>query len=177
MVLPLPRTSISFGTGAECFLAHAGSASMASGLRVGAFPSKVTVPVMDEAARATPGQTDTATSTAASRILFPVPRMLGSLVIATLASDITVDVPCAALWIGPSVHPAQRLCNPRIASNSTGRDSRPHAFSNASDSASLGSRSGTSAWRRISQPAAATKHPPTATNAATSRPEGRTPSG
>ena len=35
-------------------------------------------------------------------------------------------------------------------------------FSKASDSASLGSRSGTSACRRISQVAAATKHPPTA---------------
>src|SRR4029450_3899625 len=55
MVLPLPRTSISFGTGAVCFLAHAGSASMASGLSVGTFPSKVTVPVMVEAATATPG--------------------------------------------------------------------------------------------------------------------------
>ena len=86
MVLPLPRTSISFGTGAECFLAHAGSASMASGLRVGTFPSKVTVPVTDEAATATPGQTDTATSPAASHNLFAVLRMLGSLVIADLVS-------------------------------------------------------------------------------------------
>ena len=81
MVLPVPRTSISFGTGVGCFLAHTGSASMASGLRTGGFPSKVTVPVMDEAAKATPGQTDNATSPAASRNLFPVPRMLGSLVI------------------------------------------------------------------------------------------------
>ena len=75
MVLPLPRTSISFGTGAVCFLAHAGSASMASGLSAGAFPSKVTVPVMVEAASATPGQTDTATSPAASHNLFPVARI------------------------------------------------------------------------------------------------------
>src|SRR6476659_4175287 len=80
MLLALPRTSISFGTGAVCFLAHAGSASMASGLRVGAFPVKVTVPVMDEAAKATPGQTDTATITPASHKLFPVLRMLGSLI-------------------------------------------------------------------------------------------------
>ena len=108
MVLPLPRTSISFGTGAECFLAHAGSASMASGLRGGAFPSKVTVPVTVEAATATPGQTDTdtATSPAASHNLFPVPRMLSSLVIANLASDFTsrrtvryqfVNVPAAQI--------------------------------------------------------------------------------
>ncbi len=38
----------------------------------------------DEAANATPGQTDTATSPAASHNLFPVLRMLGSLVIANL---------------------------------------------------------------------------------------------
>ena len=73
MVLPLPRTSISAGTGFECFLAHAGSASMASGLRAGGFPSKVTVPVMDEAATATPGQPATATSPAASHNLFRCP--------------------------------------------------------------------------------------------------------
>ena len=59
---------------------------MASGLSVGAFPSKVMVPVTVEAATATPGQTDTATSPAASHNLFPVPRMLGSLVIANLVS-------------------------------------------------------------------------------------------
>ena len=91
MVLPLPRTSISFATGPECFLAHAGSASIASGLSVGAFPSKVTVPLMDEAAPATPGHTDTATTTAASHTLIPVPRMLDSLVIAILISVVTVD--------------------------------------------------------------------------------------
>jgi hypothetical protein len=34
---------------------------------------------MVEAAKATPGQTDTATSQAASHNLFPVPRMLASL--------------------------------------------------------------------------------------------------
>ena len=81
IVLPLPRVSISFGTGAECFFAHAGSASMASGLRAGIFPSKVTVPLMVEAANATPGQNDTATTLAASHNLFPVRRMLCSLVI------------------------------------------------------------------------------------------------
>src|SRR5262249_57348848 len=58
------------------------------------------------------------------------------------------------------------------------RRGRPaQAFSNASDSASLGSRSGTSACRRINQPAAPRKHPPTATKAATSRVDGRMPSG
>ena len=172
MVLPLPRTSISFGTGAECFLAHTGSASMASGLSVGAFPSKVTVPVMVEAAKATPGQTDTATSPAASHNLFPVPRMLGSLVIANL----TPSSSTRRLGSGPTLHrrPPSRACN-SAAKASARRVSS--AFSNASDSASLGSRSGTSACRRISQPAAATKHPPTATNAATSRTDGRNPSG
>jgi hypothetical protein len=38
----------------------------------------VTVPETDEAAMATPGQPDTATSTAANHNPFAVPRMLGS---------------------------------------------------------------------------------------------------
>src|SRR4051794_20416266 len=80
MVLPLPRTSASLGTGAVCFLAHAGSASMVSGRRVGTFPSKVTVPVIDDAATATPGQSDTAINPAVSHNLPPTQRMLGSLV-------------------------------------------------------------------------------------------------
>src|ERR1700704_3416386 len=46
IVLPLPSTSISFGTGALCFAAHVGSASMASGFRFGILPSYVTVPLM-----------------------------------------------------------------------------------------------------------------------------------
>ena len=180
MVLPLPRTSISFGTGAECFLAHTGSASMASGLRAGAFPSKVTVPVMVEAAKATPGQTDTATSPAASHNLFPVPRMLGSLVIANLVVPIViVDAAVGAelRFRADSTPdpPSGQLARARALD--AGLADRPQTFSNASDSASLGSRSGTSACRRISQLAAATKHPPTATNAATSRTDGRSPSG
>src|SRR5882672_10276204 len=85
-VLPLPRTSISFATGPVCFLAQMGSASMAIGLSTGAFPSNVTVPLMVEAATATPGKTNTAASPAASHNLFPVLRMLGSLVIANLSS-------------------------------------------------------------------------------------------
>jgi len=52
---------------------------MASGLSAGALPSKVIVPETDEAALATPGQTDNATSQVASHNLFPIPRMLGSL--------------------------------------------------------------------------------------------------
>jgi hypothetical protein len=39
-------------------------------------------PVTDEAAKATLGQTDNATSDAASRNLYPVPRILGSLFVA-----------------------------------------------------------------------------------------------
>jgi hypothetical protein len=62
---------------------------------VGAFPSKVTVPVTVEAAMATPGQTDIATSTAASRIPYPVPRMLGSF--ARLVAGIAVDEQCVNL--------------------------------------------------------------------------------
>src|SRR5512134_1721943 len=78
IVLPPPRTSISLGTGLACFLAHAGSASMVSGLRVGTFPSKVTDPVTDDAARATPGHTAAATNPAARHTRFAVPRILVS---------------------------------------------------------------------------------------------------
>jgi hypothetical protein len=58
-----------------------GSAFMSIPLSAGGFPSKVMVPVTVEAARATPGQTDAATSTAASHNLFPVARMLDIFVI------------------------------------------------------------------------------------------------
>ena len=81
MVLPVPRTSASFGAGfPPCFLWQTISASMASGLSAGAFPAKVTVPVMVAAATATLGQPNTATSPAASHNLFRVPRMLSSFV-------------------------------------------------------------------------------------------------
>ena len=46
IVLPEPSTSISLATGVVCLDAHAGSASMASGFRLGTLPSYVTVPVM-----------------------------------------------------------------------------------------------------------------------------------
>src|SRR5688500_17184962 len=91
MPLAAPSTSASPSTGFECFLAQAGSASMESGLRLGGFPSKVAVPVM-LAAAAIPGHIDAATSPAASHILFPAARMLGSLVIANLILVVTVDV-------------------------------------------------------------------------------------
>src|SRR6185503_6505663 len=78
MVLPPPRTSISFGTGPECFLAHAGSASMVSGLSAGGLPVNVTVPVTDDAAIATPGHIHPVTSPTASHNRFPVARILGS---------------------------------------------------------------------------------------------------
>jgi hypothetical protein len=40
IVLPLaPSFNISFGTGALCFPAHTGSASIASGFRFGTLPS------------------------------------------------------------------------------------------------------------------------------------------
>jgi hypothetical protein len=48
---------------------------------VGAFPSKVTVPVTDDAASATPGHTTTATSPAARHNLFAVLCILVSFVI------------------------------------------------------------------------------------------------
>jgi hypothetical protein len=54
---------------------------MSIGLSAGGFPSNVTVPVTVDAAAATPGQPNTTASAAAGHTLFPVPRMLGSLVI------------------------------------------------------------------------------------------------
>jgi hypothetical protein len=83
IVLPLPRTSISAGTGFVCFFAHAGSASIASGLRVGTFPSKVTVPFTVDAARATAGHITPPASAAATHNIFAVLRILVSFVIAS----------------------------------------------------------------------------------------------
>ncbi len=64
---------------------------MASGLRVGTFPSKVTVPVMVEAAKAMLGQTNNAASPAAIHNPFTLLRMLRSLVIANLVFIVTDD--------------------------------------------------------------------------------------
>src|SRR5688572_21426591 len=100
MVWPEPRTSISAGTGPVCFFAQAGSASIASGFRAGGFPAKTTVPLMDEAADATLGQTDIATNPAASHTLFPVTRMLDSLVIANLVSADFADGHHRPSWGG-----------------------------------------------------------------------------
>src|SRR5262245_8485600 len=170
IVLPLPRTSIGFGTGAVCFLAHTGSASMASGLRLGAVPANVTVPVMVDAAKATPGHTTAAASPAATKNLFAVLRILVSLIMATRRVDaaaVAHDWNLARLYTG--------LRHPINSRSLRVRVETTHAFSNASDSARRGSRSGTRACRRISQVAAATKHPPMARNAATSRIDGRIP--
>jgi hypothetical protein len=122
---------------------------MESGRSAGAFPSKVTVPVIVEAASATPGQTDTATSTAASRNPYPVPRMLGSFVIANLVSVVTVDDAYRPLCgMGRLYNEPIACATPhnlvRLPVRGTGPDV-PQTFSNASDSASRGSRSGTSA--------------------------------
>src|SRR6478672_11094781 len=140
MVLPLPRTSISFGTGAECFLAHTGSASIASGLSVGAFPSKVTVPVMDEAATATPGQNDTVTSAAASHNLFPVPRMLCSLVWVSANSVSVVSL--------DSQREVRRLYTRPAVSATLTQASRPHG----SDRAGRDPNSGVLEGERFSEP-------------------------
>src|SRR4051794_19774825 len=91
IVLPLPRVSISFATGPVCFLAQSGSASIASGLRVGAFPSNVMIPVIVEAAAATPGQKETAINEAARNNLLPVTHMLGSFVIAQIVASVVTD--------------------------------------------------------------------------------------
>jgi len=66
---------------------------------------------MVEAAIATLGQTDTATTPAASHNRFPVTRMLGSLLIVYgktwSPSPSKVPTPVE----GPTLHPAQHLCN------------------------------------------------------------------
>ena len=203
MVLPLPRTSISFGTGAECFLAQAGSASMASGLRAGSFPVEG-----DGSGDGRGGEGDARPNRQRdqpSRQPQPVPcpahaRLLGHRETSCLSSQSTLS--SVYPGIRPTLQRASCLCNPpsrlvipalRAAlrrwhglfapdDSSALRRGRlaqldAQTFSKASDSASLGSRSGTSACRRISQLAAATKHPPTATSAATSRADGRSPSG
>src|SRR5688500_19352273 len=67
MALPLPRTSASFGAVFDgCILAHAGSASRASGLRAGGLPSKTTVPVMVDCANAAPGHNTAAAASPAA---------------------------------------------------------------------------------------------------------------
>src|SRR5688572_18134362 len=109
MELPLPRTSASFGAGfPPCFLWQVGSASTESGLRAGGFPSKVMVPLMVDAATATPGQSNTATSPAASHNPFRVPRMFSSLVIANLVLVVTVDAALSNVSSlscgGPTLH-------------------------------------------------------------------------
>src|SRR5688500_12935487 len=98
MVLPLPRTSASFGAGfPPCFLWQVGSASTESGLSAGGFPSKVMVPLMVDAATATPGQSNTATSPAASHNPFRVPRLFSSLVIAHLVLLVPLDAALVSL--------------------------------------------------------------------------------
>src|SRR6185295_18895548 len=91
-VLPVPRTSISLGTGVECFLAHAGSASMASGLSEGSFPSKVIVPVTDEPAAAAPGQVDNPTNPAIRHNPLAILRMLVRFVIFSFASVVIINL-------------------------------------------------------------------------------------
>jgi len=59
---------------------------MASGFKAGGVPVKVTVPVTDEAAKGTLGESETAATTAASHNRVSILRMLGSLVIANLVS-------------------------------------------------------------------------------------------
>src|SRR5262245_31620625 len=99
MALPGPRTSASFCAGVVCFFAHTGSASMAMGLRLGAVPEKVTVPVIDEPAPAAPGQADNATSPVARHNVLNLARMSGSLVIANLATWSPSTLP----FFGPRV--------------------------------------------------------------------------
>src|SRR5215213_8383689 len=74
MVWPLPSTSASPGAGLACFLAQAGSASIARGLSAGGFPSKVIVPVMDAAPKAAAGHNATANNATARHDPFPDTR-------------------------------------------------------------------------------------------------------
>jgi hypothetical protein len=73
-------------------LAHAGSASIASGFIPGGFPSKVTVPVTVEAAKAAPGEIDNASSPAMKPTVFPVQRILGSLIKLVIAKRVSAAV-------------------------------------------------------------------------------------
>ena len=129
------------------------------------------VPVTVDAATAMPGQPNTVTSPAASHNLFPVKRMLISLVImGRLYNGLSASV--------QPLHAGHDFDAPVSAQLSPASKAvAPQMFSKASDSASLGSRSGTSACRRISQLAVATKDPPTAMSAATSSSDGLNPSG
>jgi len=74
---------------------------MVSGLSVGTFPSKVTVPLMVDAASASPGHaTAAAASPAARHHLFAAFPTLGVLVIANLASLVIVDgAVIPAMWM------------------------------------------------------------------------------
>src|SRR5258708_35257117 len=80
---------------------------------------------MDGAATARPGQTDIATSPAASHNLFPDTRMLGSLVIANLVSVVPVDTACRPPWSGPTLHRARHPCNPSTSDSSTSDSTSP----------------------------------------------------
>jgi hypothetical protein len=97
---------------------------MESGLRGGAFPSKVTVPLTVEAADATPGHTNTAISPAARHNLFPIARMLGSLIGSLRFSIVTVDAAQPLKWADST--PARRSVQPRrTASEPPGSSSAP----------------------------------------------------
>jgi hypothetical protein len=84
---------------------------MASGLKAGAFPSNVMVPVMDEAAFATPGRTATATRAAAQDREFPKTRRHGSMVIAKPRIP-TVDVDESERCVAPVIATCQGLRKP-----------------------------------------------------------------
>src|SRR5262245_18865315 len=90
MVLPLPRTSASLSAGVGCFLAHTGSASIASGLSLGGVPSKVTVPVTVPAAETAAGHHAAAASAVARHNAFNILLMLVRFVISNFASLITL---------------------------------------------------------------------------------------
>jgi hypothetical protein len=68
---------------------------MAIGLRVGAVPEKVTVPVMDEAANATPGHAASTIRLVARDTRVAVLRIVVSFVkVFDFSADSTPDPPC-----------------------------------------------------------------------------------
>ena len=187
MVLPVPRTSTSFGAGfPPCFLWHTGSASMASGLRAGAFPSKVTVPVMVARRQRRPAS--------------PTPRPAQP-----PATTCSLSRACSGPWSSQTSSPCRHVDAALCIRPSSGptlhripASGQPsHSLATARPFRAL-RRAGSSDLRRSRRPAIRQasgraverapavasassppprSSPPMATSAATSRADGRSPSG
>src|SRR5262249_22870934 len=153
ILLPAPSTSASLCTAVVCFLAHAGSASIAIVGSLGAVPVKVTVPVIDDAANATPGHAAVSITPAARDNRVAVLRIVRLLREGKSRLSKLYTGPAFARHTTPERPRRRRL---RAAGGPGGARPPPP---------------------RTTHPTAQTTPPPIATNAATSRSAGRTPSG